>query len=70
MVETEIKVGDLVTCDSGHGLSFHNCKVVDILDNGYIKAELSEPIRCVIARKHQVELENVKDKEEIDDTNN
>lgn len=63
MTENNIKVGGLVTCDSGHGLSFHNYKVVDILDNGYIKAELSEPIRYIMARKHQVELQNERDKE-------
>lgn len=66
MAENNIKVGDLVTCNSSYGLSFHNCKVVDISDDGYIKAELPEPIRYVIVRDHQVELQ----KEETDDTNN
>lgn len=69
-METEIKVGDLVTCNSSNGLSFHNCKVVDILDDGLIKAELPEPIKYIIVSDDLVELQNARNKEEKDDTNN
>lgn len=67
----KIKVGDLVTCNSGHGFLVHNCRVVDILDDGHIKAELLEPIKYIIAKDDQVELEDTKNmEEEINDTNN
>ena len=47
-----------------------NYKVVEILDNGRIKVKSPTPIRYVIARNDQVELQNVRDEEEVNDTDN
>ena len=70
MAKNNIKVGDVVICHSSNGLLVHNCKVVDILDDGRIKAELPKPIRYIITRNDQVELQSTRNKEETDDTNN
>ena len=55
MIKNKIKEGDLVTCYGSSGFVFHNCKVVNILDDGRIKAELPEPIKYIVCGDYQVE---------------